>query len=363
MANPEHLAILGRGVKAWNEWRSENRIVIADLSKANLSKADLSEAYLRDANLNTANLRKANLRKANLFGADLSGANLSETNLGAADLIKANLHAASLDGAYLAWANLRESDLSGAKLRETNLSGASLILTDLNLADLSGAQFNETVFAGTNLQRTLGLETCRHDGPSALDYRTLRKSGPLPLSFLRGCGLPEQVITYLPSLLNEAIQFYSCFISYSTKEQEFADRLYTDLQNKGVRCWFAPHDMQSGKRIHEQIDEAIRRYDRLLLILSDASMSSQWVQTEIAKAREREVRERRRMLFPIRLVGFEALQEWECFDADTGKDSAREIREYFVPDFSRWKDYDAYREAFDHLLRDLKAEQSASNNA
>jgi TIR domain len=35
----------------------------------------------------------------------------------------------------------------------------------------------------------------------------------------------------------------SCFISYLTKDQEFADRLYADLQNKGVQCWFAPHDL------------------------------------------------------------------------------------------------------------------------
>ena len=39
-------------------------------------------------------------------------------------------------------------------------------------------------------------------------------------------------------------------------------------------CWFAPHDIQGGRKIHEQIDEAIRVYDKLLLILSDASMNS-----------------------------------------------------------------------------------------
>ena len=42
--------------------------------------------------------------------------------------------------------------------------------------------------------------------------------------------------------------------------------------------------MQAGKKIHEQIDEAIRIYDRMLLILSEASMSSRWVKTEIAHA-------------------------------------------------------------------------------
>ena len=64
------------------------------------------------------------------------------------------------------------------------------------------------------------------------------------------------------------------------------------------------------------------------------------------------------MLFPVRLVRFERLRDWECFDGDTGKDSVREIREYFIPDFSNWKDHDSFRTAFDRLLKDLKAEAS-----
>jgi hypothetical protein len=112
--------------------------------------------------------------------------------------------------------------------------------------------------------------------------------------------------------------------------------------------------MRSGKKVHEQIDEAIRVYDKLLLILSPASMESEWVKTEISKARKREIRERKQVLFPVRLCSFEALRDWECFDADTGKDSAREIREYFIPDFSNWKDHDSYRLAFDRLLKDLQ---------
>ena len=59
------------------------------------------------------------------------------------------------------------------------------------------------------------------------------------------------------------------------------------------------------------------------------------------------------MLFPIRLVSFEAIRKWECFDADIGKDSAREVREYFVPDFSKWRDRVAYEKTFERLLDDL----------
>jgi hypothetical protein len=159
----------------------------------------------------------------------------------------------------------------------------------------------------------------------------------------------------MKSLTCSAFDFYSCFISYSTRDQEFADRLYADLQARGVRSWFAPHDIQAGKKIHEQIDDAIKVYDKLLLILSDASMSSTWVKTEIANARAREVQQKRQMLFPLSLVPFDRIKAWKLFDADTGIDNAREIREYFVPDFSNWKDHDVYTKAFDLLVRDLKA--------
>jgi hypothetical protein len=62
------------------------------------------------------------------------------------------------------------------------------------------------------------------------------------------------------------------------------------------------------------------------------------------------------MLFPITLVPFDRIKSWKLLDADIGIDSAREIREYFIPDFSDWKDHDSYSKAFERLLRDLKAE-------
>ena len=139
----------------------------------------------------------------------------------------------------------------------------------------------------------------------------------------------------------------------------FADRLYADLQARGVRCWFAPHDIQGGRKIHEQIDEAIRLYDKLLLVLSDASMNSNWVKTEIANARAKEEQQSRQMLFPITLVPFDSIRAWKCSMPTPGSTAAREIREYFVPDFSNWKDHDSYTAAFERLVRDLKAGPAA----
>jgi hypothetical protein len=63
------------------------------------------------------------------------------------------------------------------------------------------------------------------------------------------------------------------------------------------------------------------------------------------------------MLFPVRLTDFQSLRNWQLVDADTGKDVAREIREYFIPDFSRWEtDEREYVKAFTRLLADLTTE-------
>ena len=120
---------------------------------------------------------------------------------------------------------------------------------------------------------------------------------------------------------------------------------------------FAPEDMKAGRKLHEQIETAIRIFDKLLIVLSEASLQSEWVMTELRKAFKAERREGRRKLFPVRLVDMETIRAWECFDADSGKDLATELREYFIPDFSDWKNHDAFESAFARLLQDLRADE------
>src|SRR5262245_51189510 len=88
-------------------------------------------------------------------------------------------------------------------------------------------------------------------------------------------------------------------------------------------------------------------------------MQSSWVEFEIRRARRREVAERRRLLFPVRLVDYGAIKAWECFDADTTKDLATEIREYYIPDFTNWKDHDAFEAVVAGLLRDSKTQRGS----
>ena len=187
-----------------------------------------------------------------------------------------------------------------------------------------------------------------HQGPSSIGIDTVYASqGRIPEVFLRGAGVPDEFITYMRSLVARPIEFYSCFISYASKDQDFAERLHADLQARGVRCWFAPEDMKIGDKIRQRIDEAIRHYDKLLLILSQSSVESTWVEKEVETAFEEESRRKRTVLFPVRLD--DSVMHTElAWAADIR-------RTRHIGDFRAWKDHDAYRKAFDRLLRDLKA--------
>jgi hypothetical protein len=342
VANPEHVEILKQGVEAWNKWREANPTIIPDLT--NLRRAALNHAVPEDADLTSANLSGAALSSANLGGAALNRAVLED-----ADLTSANLSDADLPDAVLSGAILSGADLSSAVLSSANLSGAALNHAVLHDADLGGAVLSEavladTVFANVDLTSVIGLETCQHWGPSSVDHRTLQKSGPLPLAFLRGVGLPDNLIDYLPSLLNHAIQHYSCFISYSAKDDEFAKRIYADLQNSGVRCWFAPHDLRIGDKILDEIDAAIRLRDKVVLILSEHSIKSDWVEDEVTAGFEEERKRGQIVLFPVRLdeVVMNTKEAW-----------AAKLRARLIGDFQNWKDHDAYQQSFERVLRDL----------
>jgi hypothetical protein len=228
--------------------------------------------------------RQPKISPANVAATTLPGVWKGGTNgfqpIGA-DLFGANLRDASLLYANLSGASLSAADLFGVNLSGANLTAARLFYVNLGAANLNGTNFTEVdlmwaIFASVDLTSVVGLETCTHRGQSVIDHRTLEKSGPLPLEFLRGVGLPDTLIKSLPSLFGKT-KYYSCFISYSVKDDEFARRIYDDLQSNGVRCWFAPHDLPIGKEILGGIDEGIRLRDKVLLVLSEHSIRSVWV--------------------------------------------------------------------------------------
>jgi TIR domain-containing protein len=151
----------------------------------------------------------------------------------------------------------------------------------------------------------------------------------------------ELPIEQTQAAIEESLRFYSCFISYSTEDEEFCQFLNDRLNKAGLRTWYSPKDIEGGKKLRNQIDEAILSYDKLLLVLSKDSMNSKWVKHEISRALEREEKEHRLVLFPIRLVSYEG---------------------FFIPDFSDWRTPSSFEKGFNRLLQNLRNAEEEEKN-
>lgn len=297
MANQEHLNLIQQGVKGWNQWRKEHRI-LPDLSRIDLEGIQLDGANLRAANLSNtslcgARLRGARLRQAYLQGANLSGADLSE---------------AILEGADLSSAHLKEADLSFVRMKQTQLTHV-------------------------NLSTAKGLETIIHGGPSRLGLHTLTHSyHHLPEAFLQGAGVTEILLQAARMRGDRPIEYPTCLISYATPDRAFVERFQQDLQAQGIVCDSLPYDTLTNNGV----TQLVTVYDRLLLLISDRISGDTFHVLEKCGSG----------------------RTFRIFLSSPGPLQVRYLISGLKPridkDFTRWRDQNAYQEAFSRLLRDLK---------
>ena len=358
MANDEQVFLLTEsGPRAWNRWRAENPDADIDLTGAILREADL-----RHANLIEARLANAQLTQADLRGAELASADLSNANVPYADLRDATLTGATLADCELLNANLRKADLTACNLSNADLRGANLTsavahdatLSQANLigAELRGAEFRNsewshatlgnTDLAGADLSGVTGLDTCKHIGPSIIDHRALALAKTLPAAFLEGCGLPDVLIRFLPTLRAEPdLKHDYLIVSHAAEDHGLAVKLRGDLNRQGLRCWLAEDDTSP----QEAIGATARALDKAILLLSRSAVMSHWAENEVAAAATIEAREDARVLHPVVLD--DALATSDAAWARELRDSRPAI------DFSGWREDGHYAKALAQLLAEL----------
>lgn len=352
----------------------------AKLEGSKFSDADLSNSDLRNTNLRIVDFRGSNLFCANfensifyyakLNEAYLHRANLSNISSKSTDFYKADLSATKIIGATMISSEFNSAILHGATLKDSLLEKIDFRTADFKGTKFLDVEFKECTFHGSifinnDLRGISGLESSIHRGPSYIDSTTFKKSkGQIPKIFLEGCGLQDweikSVELYKEGLTDmevdnivyevaqlrtgDSIQVHNLFISYSHANHAFVDAFEPYLRNKGIRFWRDIHDGTAGP-LDKMVVRAMENRT-VLLIFSENSINSDWVEFEVENARKLEKQYGRHVLCPIALDA-----SWK--DANWSPILMNQIKKYNVLDFSDWKNERKMGELFNRLLKGL----------
>lgn len=77
---------------------------------------------------------------------------------------------------------------------------------------------------------------------------------------------------------------HEIFISYSSRDKLIADEVCARLEKRGISCWIAPRDLPGGSNWDEDILDAIKPCEMVLLLLSSESNKSKEVKRELKLA-------------------------------------------------------------------------------
>lgn|GEM_PF-558894 len=317
MANPEHIDLLLAGTEAVRAWR-----VVHPQQRMDLTNADL-----RRIQLGYADLRKANFDGAALNAAVLTGTNLTD---------------ATACGANLRGARCERADLSGMDLSNAYLKGA----------DFSGAKSGGTTWNSRELAQAVGLDEVVHVGPSFIDVDTLLWSaGDWPISFLRGCGLPENFVARLSEFSNDAARFERSLLWFADEDSDFGERLIRALRQRGVRCW--PANLPASGESRDDTKMRVGCTDILIVCVSGAAIDHPRLETEVRSALTREIlpagvlESERRLLTVLDLDG--------ALDDDGPQSDLPELADRVVGKFiGSNAEGTAFQEGVDQVVRSLE---------
>ena len=121
----------------------------------------------------------------------------------------------------------------------------------------------------------------------------------------------------------------SVFISYSSKDKEFVEKLSMKLVENKINVWLDKWEMQVGDSLIDKIQNGLEDSSFLLVVLSENSINSEWCKKELNSGLMKELDEKRVVVIPIK------------------------IDDCKIPVFLREKLYADFRENFDEGLISL----------
>ena len=89
------------------------------------------------------------------------------------------------------------------------------------------------------------------------------------------------------------------FVSHSSENKPFVQELVHELTKHDVNVWFDELELQVGDSIVEKISEGLKTGGHLIVVLSRASVASQWVRAELNAALMQELSGKGTRVLPV----------------------------------------------------------------
>lgn len=98
------------------------------------------------------------------------------------------------------------------------------------------------------------------------------------------------------------------FISHSTKDKEYADKVCEYLEEHGINCWISPRNIHAGDNYATQIVSALKTCEAVVFLASENTNASGHVSNEIGLAFDH-----KKTIIPFRIENFEFADEYRYF--------------------------------------------------
>ena len=150
----------------------------------------------------------------------------------------------------------------------------------------------------------------------------------------------EKLAGILKSMVSEkAPDMPTVFISYSSKQMERAHALRDSLVSEGFSVWIAPEGIPAGSNYLNEIPCAISNARAVVLMLTEESMASPWVQREASSAigagKEMIPAQLKsfglNMIFKFLLDGVQILPVWDLDEKEQDAQIVARVREKLIP--------------------------------
>ena len=135
------------------------------------------------------------------------------------------------------------------------------------------------------------------------------------------------------------------FLSHTSTDKKFVRKLGADLRRYGHTIWIDEAEINIGDSLIGKIRDGLDSVDYVAVVLSEASIKSEWVKKEIEIASNREIEEKKVVVLPL------LIQNVELPGFLKGK---------FYGDFSKKEEYEEKLQLLLRSLPDSKSEDEIS---